>query len=159
MFCYGRLMFFCAVSIGVVTSHDVIAGYRRGPLVNRQSQVEVRPTERPIASKRTKDVVITIINADGRLRGGDNDFCVLFQRRVTREPLDFQNVGVDFTLLVGRIQEQPIRASLAQDQPGRYCGHVNLGKQYYVPASYYAFVLHTDAGGKKRKERLFLSVK
>jgi hypothetical protein len=23
---------------------------------------------------------------------------------------------------------------------GRYCGHVDLGKQYYVPASYYALV-------------------
>ena len=34
-----------------------------------------------------------------------------------------------------------------------------MGKQYYEPASYYAFVFYTDAGGKKKRARLFLSVK
>ena len=159
MLCHCRLMLFFAVSISLITSHDSIAGYRRSRLVPRQSQVDVRPNERTIASKRTKDLVITITNLDGKLRGGDNDLCVLFEKRETQEPVNVQNVGIDFTLLVGRIQEEPIRAPLAQDQSGRYCGHVNLGKQYYVPASYYAIVRYTDAGGKKRKERLFLSVK
>ena len=159
MFRHGRLMLFFALSIGVITSHDSIAGYRRRHLVYQQPQVQVGPTETRIASKQTRDVVITITNADGKLRGGDNDLCALFERRETREPVAVQNVSVDFTLLVGRIQEQPIRAPLPQDQSGRYCGHVNLGKQYYVPASYYAFVRYTDIDGKKRKERLFLSVK
>jgi len=60
---------------------------------------------------------------------------------------------------VGKIQEAPIKARLAEDQPGRYCGHVNLGKQYYVPASYYVFLLFTAVDHQKRKERLFLTVK
>lgn len=42
---------------------------------------------------------------------------------------------------------------------GHYCGDVNLGKQYYVPANYYVLVLSTDADGKKRKERLSLSIR
>jgi hypothetical protein len=159
MFCHGRLVLYFAVFMGAITSGVCIAGDGRRSLVHQQSQVVIGSTERTIASKRTRNVVITITNADGRLRGGDNEFCVLVQKRETRESLDVQNVSVDFTLLVGRIQEVPIKAQLAQDQPGRYCGHVNLGKQYYVPASYYAFVLYTDAGGKKRKVRLFLSVK
>jgi hypothetical protein len=157
MFRHGRVMLLFAVSMGVITSHDFIAGYQGRPLTYQQSQV--RLTETIIASKQERDVVITITNVDGRLRGGDNDFCVLFEKRERREPRDVQNVSVDFTLLVGKIQEEPIRARLAQDQPGRYCGHVNLGKQYYVPANYFAFVLYTDASHKKRKERLFLSVK
>ena len=60
---------------------------------------------------------------------------------------------------MGRIQEEPIKTDLTGDRAGRYCGHVNLGKQYYVPASYYVFVSYTDAGGRKKKERLLLSVK
>jgi hypothetical protein len=71
-----------------------------------------------------------------------------------------RNVGVDFTLLVGRIQEEePIRTQLTGDHVGDYCSRVDLDKQYYVPASYYAFVFYTDAAGKQRKERLFLSVR
>lgn len=158
MFCHGRLMLSVAVLMGVITSDVCIAGDRRRPLVHQETQAAVRPSKTTITSKRARDVVITITTAEGRLREGQNAFCVLLQNKETREPLDVQNVSVDFTLLVGRIQEEPIRAHLAQDQPGRYCGHVNLGKQYYVPASYYAFVLYTGAGGKTRKERLFLTV-
>jgi hypothetical protein len=104
-------------------------------------------------------LVITITNAAGGLREGDNDLCILFVGRETREPVDVQNVSVDFTLLVGRIQEEPIKAPLIRDQVGQHCGHVNLRKQYYIPASFYAFVRYTDVNGKKRKERFFLSVK
>ena len=111
-----------------------------------------------VASKRTKNMVITITGSDGRLKDGENNFCVVFQKRETGEAVDLQKVSVEFALLVGRIEEEPIRVQLTGDRVGRYCGHVDLGKQYYVPASYYAFVVYTDAAGKKRKERLFLSI-
>ena len=126
-------------------------------LVARQATVPA--TETTVASKRMKDLTITITSADGSLKGGENSFCVMFQKTGTDEPVGVRNVGVDFTLLVGRIQEEPIRTQLVGDRVGRYCGHLNLGKQYYVPANYYAFVLYTDAVGKKRKERLFLSIR
>ena len=103
-------------------------------------------------------MVITITGSDGRLKDGENNFCVVFQKRETGEAVDLQKVSVEFALLVGRIEEEPIRVQLTGDRVGQYCGHVDLGKQYYVPASYYAFVVYTDATGKKRKERLFLSV-
>lgn len=122
-------------------------------------QATVPETEATVASKRTKDLTITITSASGRLKGGENSFCVMFQKRETEEPVDVESVNVDFALLVGRIQEKPINAQLTQDRTGRFCGDVNLGKQYYVPASYYAFVRYTDATGKKRKERFFLSIK
>ena len=159
MFCHGRFVRALAVLMGIATSCVCLAGDKRRPFVYQESQVSARPTETTITSKRARDLVITITNADGRLREGDNDFCVLLQKRETREPVDVQNVSVDFTLLVGRIQEEPIKAPLTRDQVGQHCGHVNLGKQYYIPASYYAFVRYTDVNGKKRKERFFLSVK
>lgn len=116
-------------------------------------------TQAIVASKRTKDLIITITTSDGRLKGGENSFCVRFQKRETEELVDIQNVGVQFSLLVGRIQEDPTQAQLSGDGLGRYCGHVDLGMQYYVPASYYAFVLYVDAAGRKRKERLFFSIR
>ena len=112
-----------------------------------------------VVSKRTNNLVITIITVDGRLKGGENSFCVVFQKKGTEEPVDFNNVSVDFTWLVGRIQENPITTQLTADRDGRYCGQVNLVKQNYIPASYYAFVRYTDESGKKRKQRFFLNVK
>ena len=159
MFCHGRLILSVAVLMGAITSSVCIAGDRVRPLVPLTGQGALRPSETTITSGRARDAVITITNADGRLRGGDNDFCVVFEKKETREPINVQNVSVDFILLVGKIEEQPIRVRLPEVQRGRFCGHANLGKQYYVPASYYAFVLYTDTGQKKRKERLFLSVK
>ena len=111
------------------------------------------------SAQRTKDLTITITSPDGRLRGGENSICVVFQKRETKEPVNVQNVSVEFTLLVGRIEEEPIRAQLTEDRVGRYCGHANLGQQYRVPASYYAFVFYTNAAAKKRKDRLFFSIR
>jgi hypothetical protein len=158
MFDRGRLILFFAISIGLISSSDGAAGYRRVPLAYRQLRVAIRPID-TVASKRTRDLVITITNADGRLRGGDNEFCLLFQKRESREAAEVQDVSIDFALLVGRIQREPIRARLTQERQGRFCGHLDLGKQYYIPASYYAFVRYTDADGEKRKERVFLTVK
>jgi hypothetical protein len=109
-----------------------------------------------VASKRTKDMVITI-TADGRLTAGENSVCVNFQKRGTVEPVAITNVTVDFRLLVGRIEEQPIRSALVEGEKGEYCGRVDLGKLYYDPSSYYVFVHFTDDRGKKRTQRLFVS--
>jgi hypothetical protein len=133
------------------------AGSRRVPLIYPQIQIAVRPTD-TVVSKWTKDLVITITSADGKLRRGENEFCILFQKRDTRDTVDVQNVSIDFALLVGKIHEKPIKPNLAWEQQGRYCGRVELGKQYYIPATYYAFLLHTDSAGKKR-ERVSLTVR
>jgi hypothetical protein len=66
---------------------------------------------------------------------------------------------VDFRLLVGRIEEQPMTAHLSQNGEDRYCGDINLGPQYYRPASYYVFVRYIEATGKKNRTRLSLSVR
>jgi len=112
-----------------------------------------------IASKRTRNVEIVLTSDSGKLTGGDNSFCVLFQSVETRDSADVRNVSVDFRQLVGKLQEEPIRATLTQDGVGHYCGEINLGRQYYTPSSYYAFVRYTDATGKQRRARLYVSVK
>jgi len=117
------------------------------------------PTEMTVASKRTKDLLISITSLDGRLKGGENSFCLVFQRRGTLQPVDVLNVSVEFTLLGGRIYGRPIQGNVTEVQTGRYCGQVDLGNQDYGPASYYALVRYTIGAGKRRKQRLFLSVR
>jgi len=125
----------------------------------RAGQGTVPPTGMKVASKRTNDLVLTITSVDGSLKGGENSFCAVFQKKGTEEPVYVKNVSVDFTWLVGRNQGKLIRSRLTEDQAGRYCGQVNLVKQNYIPASYYAFVHYMDESGKKKKQRFFLSVK
>jgi hypothetical protein len=123
------------------------------------SASDVCATERTISSKRAKDLGIVLMNEDGKLARGDNSFCLAFNRVETGEPADVQNVSIDFRLLVGKIQETPIRVRLTQVSVGQYRGRANLGSQYYSPSSYYAFVRYIDLAGKKRKMRFFFAVK
>lgn len=116
------------------------------------------PTNATVAVKKTKYLLITLTTADGRLRGGENGFCIVFESRQTRAPAQVQSVSVNFTLLVGKIEERPIEAEIKGSLPGQFCGRVDLGKQYYVPAGYYVFLKYLDATGKRRKQRLFARV-
>ena len=115
--------------------------------------------ELTVASTRTKDRVILITNKTGRMTGGRNGFCAVFRARDTDDLLAVQNVSIDFVPIVGKYNWKPIRSHLEAQQPGRYCGEVDLGKQYYVPGNYYVFVHYNDELGKRRKSRLFISLK
>jgi hypothetical protein len=116
-------------------------------------------TEMTVTSNRTKDLIISITSSDGRMKGGENTFCVVFEKRGTVQPVDVLNVSVEFSLLGGRIYGTPIKGKVTEVQTGRYCGEVNLRNQYYSPASYYALVYYTIRAGKKSKQRLFLNVR
>lgn len=117
------------------------------------------PTETTVASKRTKDLIISITNPNGGLKGGENSFCLIFQNRETQQPVDVLDASVEFVSLGGRIYGKPTEGKVTEVEKGRYCGQVNLGNQYHGPASYYALVCYRIGAGKKRKHRLFLSVK
>ena len=115
-----------------------------------QRMLVANAAENVIASARANDLTIVFTNNAGKLAGGANHFCVLFQRRKAAESANVEDVSVEFRQLVGKMEEGPIRAVLSQDGIGRYCGHINLGPQYYKPSSYYACALR-DTTGRKRK--------
>ena len=115
--------------------------------------------EKTIASTKSGSWRILLTNENGRFVAGENHFCAVFQ---SRDPASIEDVGdvtVDFTSLVGRMHGMPITAHLSPISADRYCGQVNLGPQYYHPASYYTFVRYVDRNGKKRSARLFVAVK
>ena len=114
---------------------------------------------KPIATKRANDVVIVLMNERGVFTGGNNRFCVEFMKAERGGPVEVRNLSMDFSQLVGRIQERPIMAQIGQGSVGRYLGRVNLGRQYFNPAAYYAVLHYLDFDGEKRKVRFLLSVK
>lgn len=115
--------------------------------------------DKAIASKRSGNLVAIVTNKAGKLTPGENHFCVLFQSISPYTAIDVREVTVDFRLLVGRIEEAAITAHLSSIGAQRFCGRVDLGQQYYRPASYYAFVHYIEASGRKRSIRLHLAVK
>ena len=115
--------------------------------------------EKTIASKRSGSLVVVMTNETGKLTPGENHFCVLFQTIIPSAAVEVTEVSVDFRLLVGRIEEAPLTAHLTPNGVQRFCGRIDLSRQYYRPANYYGFVHYIEANGRKRSMRLFVSVK
>ena len=115
-------------------------------------------SEMKVTSARSHELTISIVNNSGRFVAGSNAFCAMFTSTANAEPISVKGVDIEFAQQVGRIQERPIRAQIAEGDTGRFCGKVDLGTQYYQPAFYYVFIHYTDAYGKRRKFRLSLSV-
>ncbi len=114
--------------------------------------------EKTIASTKGRSLFIRLTSESGKFEAGENHFCVLLQSATPTSVGNFKDLTVDFTLLVGRLEEAPLTAHLRQTGADRFCGQINLGRQYYHPASYYAFVRYVDGAGKKRSARLSLTV-
>jgi hypothetical protein len=123
------------------------------------SPVASQESRTAIASGRAKDFFIELTNKNGRLRAGENHLCITFQKTETGTLVDVGNVAAEFSLLVGKIEENPIVAHLSLKGAGEYCGEIDLGRQYYSPSSYYVFVRYIDPTGSKRKKRIFVAVK
>jgi hypothetical protein len=122
-------------------------------------QPSVRVVEGPLASKHAYGLMIAITSQSGKLTEGLNSICAMFQSAENGFPIEVQNVGIEFTLLVGRNRGRPITAQLAQAATGRYCSNVDLGPQHYFPANYDVVVRYVDAAAKKRKISFGLSLK
>jgi len=112
-----------------------------------------------IASKRNGNLVVVMTNEAGELTPGENHFCVLFQSVSPSTAFDIREVSVDFRLLVGKIEEAPMPTTLSSNGAQRFCGRIDLGRQYYRPSNYYAFVRYVEATGKKRSTRLSFAVR
>jgi hypothetical protein len=112
-----------------------------------------------IVSARNHDLSISVVNDSGQFVSGSNAFCVAFTRAATAYPVSVKNVDVEFAQQVGRIQERPTRAQIAENDIGSFCGRVDFGTQNDQPASYYIFVRYTEASGTRRRCRFLLVIK
>jgi hypothetical protein len=111
-----------------------------------------------IASKQGHNLKVSLLSKSGQLDRKD-EYCVLFSRTNAGEPTEVGDVSVDFAQQVGRIRESPREFPFSPEGTGRYCGEVDLGKQYYQPAFYYVIVHYADGSRKRRACRFFLTIK
>ena len=112
-----------------------------------------------MASKQTDGMTVLLTSKSGRLSEGKNSICVVFQTIKSGQPVDVSEVGIEFTLLVGRNRGRPISVQLSLDAAGRHCGNVDLGRQYYFPTNYDVVVRYVDAAAKKKKLGFWLSLR
>jgi hypothetical protein len=111
-----------------------------------------------MASKRDHNLYVALMSKSG-ISAWKDEYCVVFSRTSRGGPTEVGDVLVDFAQQVGRIRESPQEFPFSPDGRGRYCGSVDLGKQYYQPASYYVMVHYTDHSGKRRTCRFFVTIK
>ncbi len=119
--------------------------------------IQVCPGQATIASKRDHGFDISLMSKSGELAAKD-EYCALFNTTKGGEP-HVEGVFLEFEQQVGRIRERATKVTLSLDSLGRYCGKVDLGKQYYQPAFYYVEVHYTDSLRKRRTCRFFLTLK
>jgi hypothetical protein len=111
-----------------------------------------------IASKQSHGFDVSLISKSGELAAKD-EYCALFSTTKGGEPTYVEGVFLEFEQQVGKIRESARKFPLSLDSLGRYCGKVDLGKQYYQPAFYYVEVHYTDSSGKRRTCRFFLTLR
>ncbi len=71
-------------------------------------------TERTIAAKLEKNLVVVLTNDSGKLTPGENVLCVVIRNSRTGDAADVQNVSIDFAHRVGRILESSITMRLTR---------------------------------------------
>lgn len=97
-----------------------------------------------VASGRSHDLSIFIVNDSERFVAGSNSFCVVFTKAANAERASAKDVEVEFAQQVGKIRERLTRARITENDNGHFCGNVDLGTQYYDPAFY---TVHVGADG------------
>jgi hypothetical protein len=116
-----------------------------------------------IASKRNHGFDISVMSKSGELAAKD-EYCASFSTTSfsttkSGEPAPVESVFLEFAQQVGKIRDSARKFPLSLDSLGRYCGTVDLGKQYYHPAFYYVEVHYTDSLRKRRTCRFFLTLR
>ncbi len=114
--------------------------------------------EKSLATTRQHGLSIAFTTPGGKLTAGANNFCILIGGRDAARPASVDRLSVEFAQQVGKIRQTPIRGTIAEQTEGRYCGKINLGKQYYWPAFYHVTIEYADSSGKIRRWRFMLTM-
>jgi hypothetical protein len=112
-----------------------------------------------IATKRSHELYVSLVNQSGRLVAGEDELCALFGTAKSGQLTQVDDVSVDFKQQVGRITERPREFRLSPDSMRRYCGKVNLDTQFYQPSRYYVTVHYIDSSKRKSTCTFFLTMK
>ena len=109
--------------------------------------------QQAIASMQNHGVSISLLKAT------KSQYCALFSRVISGEPMQVDDVSLEFRQQVGRIAGKPVGFSPYEETTGLYCADIDLGKQYYQPSYYYVSVHYTESSGRRRTSRFYFTVK
>jgi hypothetical protein len=92
-------------------------------LMNAASGAELKP----IATNKTKDLVITLLNESGQWTQGKNAFVLEFTSAAAKQPVDVGTVTLNTTMPMPGMAPMVAGATLAPDKgPGRYLGTISF---------------------------------
>jgi YtkA-like len=82
---------------------------------------------KPIATQKTKDLVITLLSDSGQWTQGKNTFVLEFRSAATKEPVDVGTVTLNTTMPMPGMAPMVAGATLTPDKgPGRYLGTISF---------------------------------
>jgi len=82
---------------------------------------------KPIQTRKTKDVVITLLSESGQWTQGKNSFVLEFTSATTNQPLDVGKVTLNTNMSMPGMAPMVADATLSPDKtPGRYLGTITF---------------------------------
>ena len=82
---------------------------------------------KPIQTRKTKDVVVTLLSESGQWTQGKNSFVLEFTSATTNQPLDVGKVTLSTTMSMPGMAPMVADATLTPDKPpGRYLGTITF---------------------------------
>ena len=82
---------------------------------------------KPIATQKTKDLVMTLLSDSGQWTQGKNTFVLEFRSAATKEPVDVGTVTLNTTMPMPGMAPMVAGATLTPDKgPGRYLGTISF---------------------------------
>lgn len=83
--------------------------------------------QKPIATQKTKDLVITLLSDSGQWTQGKNTFVLEFTSMATKEPVDVGTVTLNTTMPMPGRSPMVADATLTPEKgPGRYLGTISF---------------------------------
>ena len=106
-----------------------IAGVVLGALLVTSGVMTVASGAEPkvIHTRKTKDVVVTLLSESGQWTQGNNSFVLEFTSPTTKQPLDVGKVSLSASMAMPGMAPMLAGATLSSDQvPGRYTGTISF---------------------------------
>src|SRR5436309_961604 len=82
--------------------------------------------EKTVATKKTKDVVVTLKSESGQWKEGKNSFVLELTSPTDQQPVDARKVSVSTSMAMPGMAPMIAGATLTPEKPGRYTGTIEL---------------------------------
>ena len=82
--------------------------------------------EKTVATKKTKDLVVTLKSESGQWKEGKNSFVLELTSPTDQQPVDARKVSVSTSMAMPGMAPMIAGATLTPEKPGRYTGTIEF---------------------------------